>query len=76
MSQFSLIDLYDQREAVIAYVQGWGRDKILEWMKGFGIVNKITGEQDDDRYTFRSRVGSVTAFRLTQEGDLIIFHPR
>jgi hypothetical protein len=76
MSQFSLIDLYDQREAVIVYVQGWGRDKILEWMKEFGIVNKITGEQDDDRYTFRSRLGSVTSFRLTQEGELIVFHPR
>ncbi len=76
MSQFSLIDLYDQRAAVIAYVQGWARDKILEWMKGFGIVNKLTGELDDDRYTFRSRVGSVTSFRLTQVEELIVFHLR
>ncbi len=76
MSPFSLIDLYDQRAAVIAYVQGWETDKILEWMKGFGIVNKLTGELDDDRYTFRSRVGSVISFRLTQVGELIVFHPR
>lgn len=75
MSQFSLIDLYDQRAAVIAYVQGWERDKILQWMNRFGIVNKLTAELEDDRYTFRSRVGSVTSFRLTQEGDLIVFHP-
>jgi hypothetical protein len=76
MSQFSLIDLYDQRAAVIAHVQGWERDKILEWMKGFGIVNKLTGELDDDRYTFRSKVGGFTPFRLTQDGELIVFHPR
>jgi hypothetical protein len=45
-------------------------------MKAFGSVTKITGERDDDRYTFRSSVARISAFRLTRDGELIIFHPR
>jgi hypothetical protein len=37
---FTLIDLYSQRQAVNRYVRGWSRDEILAWLNQHGTVTE------------------------------------
>lgn len=76
MSDFVLIDIYDQREAVTAYIQGWTAEGILNWMSKYGTVRKLTHSGDDNLYGFVSASGSQAAFRFTEDQGLVILQPR
>jgi hypothetical protein len=75
MSNFVLVDLYDQRTEVRAFTQGWKPEEILNWLKKYGTVKKVTSS-DPHLYGFTSASGSQSAFRLTESEGLSIMHPR
>jgi len=73
MTNFILLDLYSQREAVTNYVWRWSIEEVLEWMKQYGTITKIESEYDDHMYSFRSKSGAITPFRFAKDGSLVIF---
>ncbi len=76
MPDLVLVDLYSQREAVAQHVKGWDINKILDWMKQYGKVEKISSPDDDKRFAFHSIQGEQAAFRFDENDGLVVFHPR
>ncbi len=76
MSEFSLVDLYAQRQAVLGYVQDWSQDDILDWMRRYGTIATIPTNYNTTLYRFDSNSGSKAAFYFSDTGSLIIMPPR
>jgi hypothetical protein len=76
MSDFILVDLYSQRKEIAEYVHDWKVSEILEWMKQYGTVAELDNPHGDKLYSFTSQGGEQTAFRFTDNGELVILHPR
>jgi hypothetical protein len=73
MCDFVLIDLYDQREAVMRFVteREMDQDEILAWMRRYGRV-KGYETQYGVRYSFTSVCGPWLPFHF-HDGELVIF---
>jgi hypothetical protein len=74
MLEFTLVDLYSQYDEVLKYVDGMVEDEIIDWMRNFGSVTKISNPYDTKLYSFRSNAGIVTGFRFNEDGRVAIFH--
>lgn len=72
MTEFIVVDLGCQAEAVANHVRGWTKEQILDWLSQHGEVSKRPHPYDNDLYAFRSRTGQYTAFRLLDDGQLFI----
>ncbi len=70
MSDFTLVNLYSQREAVADYVARWEVERILEWMRNYGIVSEPNINSPVQVYTFESKAGFKDAFRFTSDNRL------
>jgi hypothetical protein len=71
MSDFVLIDLFNQRDAVCSHVQGWQPEAILNWMMQFGVVSNHP--TSSDVYVFCSHVDrNRTLFSFNENGELEI----
>jgi hypothetical protein len=73
MSTFRIVDLASQADEIRRYTLGWTTQEMLAWFQQYGEVIKLASPYDDALYTFRSPAGLLTAFRLTESGDFIIF---
>ncbi len=70
MSDFTLVNLYSQREAVANYVAGWEIERIIEWMRNYGRVSEPQFGSTTQMYTFESKAGFKDAFRFTSDNSL------
>jgi hypothetical protein len=68
-SDFVLVDLESQAEAVARYICGWTRARFLAWLSQFG---EVRAGPYADTYFFRSHFGLHTPFRMSEEGDFIL----
>ena len=69
---FALIDLDTQADALVAYTRGWTKRELLDWLRYHGDVH-ISSLYDEDMCIFTSRVGLHTKFRITTDGEFVIF---
>ncbi len=69
---FALIDLDTQADSVVAYTRGWTKQELLDWFCYHGDV-QIASLYDEDICSFISRAGLHTKFRITKDGELVIF---
>ena len=70
MTDFHLIDLISQREAVRQHLRGWSVEEIIAWLAARGRVDKrsISGRET---FFFESAVGHQAAFFF--DGNEMIF---
>ena len=69
MSDFVLIDLLNQRDAVCSHVYGWQPDEVLSWMRQYGTVSNHP--KSSEVYVFCSNIdGNRTLFSFTESGEL------
>ena len=73
MTNFVLIDLASQADAVWQCVGGLSQLEILAWLSDRGTVTHIQHSMDAHFYSFRSGIGIETTFRLTTDGQLWIY---
>jgi hypothetical protein len=71
MTDFVLIDLRSQANAVWRYVDGWTKQEILAWLSKRGTIT--THPTHPDSYWFQSNLGIETCFRLTVDGEFHIY---
>jgi hypothetical protein len=69
---FALIDLDTQADAVIAFTRGWTKRELLDWLRYYGDVS-IDSRDNEDICIFTSTAGLPTKFRITKDGELVIF---
>jgi len=76
-SDFVLIDLWSQRDAVTVYGHGKSSTGTLAWIAKYGSVKPVATPYGNDSYSyiFVSVQGISRAFRLTDNNDLYIFNP-
>ena len=72
MTNFVLVDLASQVDAVWKCVRGWTQPEILAWLNKHGIEH-IQHPIDTHCYTFRSKMGIESIFRLSADGQLFIY---
>ncbi len=65
MKDFTLIDLYSQREAVESYTAGWSADQLVNWLRQEGTL--FEPEKETYHYLFLSRVGLHCIFKLSAD---------
>lgn len=70
MSEFHIVDLISQREAVRQHSRGWSADEVTAWLATRGHLYKrnIAGR---DTFFFASAVGREAVFFF--DGDQIVF---
>lgn len=73
MTDFTLIDLDSQQEAVAVYVKDWQIDDILHWMGKYGKVTQSTNPYGTTSYLFQSPSGKRTSFYFANTGELKVF---
>jgi hypothetical protein len=66
MSGFVLVDLSTQHNEVVKYVEGMTENEVIEWLKVYGDVVKISSPYDSKLYYFRSNAGVQTGFRFDE----------
>jgi hypothetical protein len=72
MSEFTVVDLLGQAEAIERHVQGWPPDDIMAWLRQFGDVTAIPMRHVQQTvYFFESWCGLQAAFWFTPDGRLI-----
>lgn len=84
MSDFAVIDLASQAEAVAAHVRGWSKAEVLAWLGEFGEVLPVL-EADpwpnfvptpthppDEQYLLVAWCGLWTSFSFTYDGLFVI----
>ncbi len=71
MTDFVLIDLRSQADAVWDYVNEWTKEEILVWLSKRGNVTLLPNYTDS--YQFCSKIGIETLFRLTQDHKFFIY---
>jgi hypothetical protein len=64
---FLVVNLASQADAVAAFVRGWTKEHIVNWLSRQGQLVRRENEAGEEIYSFRSRMGFETQFRL--EGD-------
>lgn len=74
MSEFILVDLYTQHNEVIRFVNGMTENEVLDWLKNYGLIRKISSPYDSKLYSFQSNAGIVTGFRFDENGKIVVFH--
>jgi hypothetical protein len=73
MSEFTVVDLLGQAEAIERHVQGWPPDDIMAWLRQFGEVTAVPIRHAQQTvYHFESRCGMPAAFWFTPDGRLTI----
>lgn len=73
MTDFVLVDLASQVDAVWKCVPGWTVPEILAWLSKHGTVEYIQHPMDTYCYSFRSGIGIESIFRLSADGQLWIY---
>jgi len=70
MSEFHVVDLVSQREAVRQYARNWTADKVVAWLATRGRLYKrnIMGR---DHFYFESAAGLQAVFFF--DGDQMVF---
>lgn len=70
MSEFHIVDLVSQREAVRRHSRGWSADEVVAWLAARGRLcrRNIAGQ---DLFFFESAVGCEAVFFF--DGDQIVF---
>jgi hypothetical protein len=70
MEDFVVVDLSAQREAVYRHVKGRSKAEILAWLSQYAEIRYL---EKFDTYAFCSKIHNRhTAFRFTDEGELIV----
>jgi hypothetical protein len=72
MSDFVLVDLDSQGDAVAEYVKGWMPEDVISWLEMFGTVSKH-GSDEHARYSHLSNCGRRGYFYFTEDGDFVIW---
>ena len=70
MTDFRLIDLVSQREAVRQRVKGWAADDVVAWLSARGQLSKRT-VSDREIFSFESTAGRHATFFF--DGDEMVF---
>jgi hypothetical protein len=76
VTEFVVIDLLAQKEAVRAHVSGWPLDAVVSWLSQFGTVEEVAFRQAGDyppTFRFSSKSGPAAAFAQQPDGSLSIF---
>lgn len=68
MTDFPIIDLYSQRDAIAAIAKQLNRSDILIWMRQYGTVIEPQTDRSEGIHLFESRSGLQTAFCFTDQG--------
>jgi len=70
MSEFHIVDLISQREAIRQHSRGWSADEVVAWLATRGRLHKrnIAGR---DTFFFESAAGREAVFFF--DGDQIVF---
>jgi hypothetical protein len=70
MSEFHIVDLLSQREAVRKHSRGWSADEVVAWLATRGRLSKrnISGQ---DVFYFESAAGREAVFFF--DGDQLVF---
>ncbi len=69
---FVLTDLWHQADAILREVRAWPRECILQWLRQYGEVRKVTDLPDDDAFRFQSRWGPDAVFELSETGRMTL----
>jgi hypothetical protein len=69
VSEFHLVDLISQRDAVRAHLRGKSAEEIVEWLSRRGRLDRWSVE-DRDHYCFETVFGRQAIF-FFDEGDLV-----
>ena len=72
MSDFTLVNLAAQRDAVTQHVKGWSIPQILDWMRQYGTVTDPTENDRTRLHGFESQSGFRDAFYFTDDGELVV----
>jgi hypothetical protein len=73
MYEFTLIDLYSQRAAAMAYAEGSAIEDVLNWVRCYGKVDEVHGSyQSKPYYHFRSFVGLTCWFYFDDQSNLTV----
>jgi len=70
MSEFHIVDLISQREAVREHSRGWSAEEVVAWLATRGRLSKraIAGQ---DVFYFESAAGREAVFFF--DGDQLVF---
>jgi hypothetical protein len=71
-SNFIIINLASQSEAVARHVEGWPKGQIIDWLSRQGELNRLTDIYDGEYFEFRSGVGFRAIFYLKDDEFLFI----
>jgi hypothetical protein len=77
MSDFVLVDMASQRDAVLCHTKGWTKEHILEWLSRYGEVIPLDGfVLLAPCYHFTSHINSdlFAVFRLSDDEFTIYTH--
>jgi hypothetical protein len=79
-SEFVVIDLFSQYEAVNHHVAGWSQSRILSWLRQFGQVRLEGLDEVGVTHVFRSVSGLEMPFTFDDRDRILIpgfvFHIR
>jgi hypothetical protein len=70
MSEFVIVDLGSQAEAVARYVRGWSTSRFLTWLGQYGEVIRVQNPSGGERYSFHSKSGEWSGFWITDTRTL------
>ena len=71
-SSFTVINLASQADAVARYVEGWSKEKILNWLSCQGELERRTDIYGNEYFSFNSRFGFQVNFFLDSDEFLFV----
>lgn len=79
MSEFVVIDLWSQWPAIENHINGWPKERVLQWLARYGEVRYFDniGGIPEDAYRFWGRVyDRVVVFRFEGSGRIELIFPQ
>jgi hypothetical protein len=70
-SSFTVVNLASQADGAAHYVEGWSKEKILDWLSRQGELKRLTDIYGNEYFNFNSRFGFDVNFYL--DGDEFLF---
>ena len=71
VSDFVIVDLESQAEAISQRVAGWSKAKFLAWLSQYGEVIPVKHPGEEvERYSFHSSTGPWAGFWFYKDGTL------
>ncbi len=71
MSDFRVVDLWGQAEAVARHTQGWSKAQVLDWLGQFGKITQLDYGYPDI-FVFHPPSGLDTGFVWRDNGKFLL----